>query len=42
MSKPLSRQKRELISLRDISKHLFGIIRLEAAGVSLPPERAIS
>jgi len=42
MSKPLSRQKREVISLRDISKHLFGIIRLMAAGVSPPPERAIS
>jgi hypothetical protein len=41
MSKPLSRQKRESISSRGISKHLFGIIRLEAAGVSLPPERAI-
>jgi hypothetical protein len=28
MSKPLSRQKREVLFLRGISKHLFGIIRL--------------
>jgi hypothetical protein len=41
MSKPLSRLKREVISLRGISKHLFGIIRLKAAGVSPLPERAI-
>jgi hypothetical protein len=41
MSKPLSRQKREVLFLRGISKHLFGIIRLKAAGVGLPPERAI-
>jgi hypothetical protein len=34
--------KRERISLRGISKHLFGIVRLEAASISLPPERAIS
>jgi hypothetical protein len=40
MSKPLS-SSREVFSLRGISKHLFGIIRLEAAGVSLPPGRAI-
>ena len=39
MSKPLS-SRREVLVLRGISKHLFGIIRLEEAGVSLPPERA--
>jgi hypothetical protein len=40
MSKPSS-SSRETFFLRDISKHLFGIIRLEAAGVGLRPERAI-
>jgi len=33
--------KREFLVLRGISKHLFGIVRLEEAGRGLPPERAI-